>query len=123
MAYTVPAKIAAHQALLDLLATGSNDAVLRIIDTSTTLVDLPIDHATSAVSGTTGELTLEPGTAGTASASGTATKAQLISRDGTVLEDNIPVQAGSGAISGYVVLSSLSIISGATVSLVSCVIG
>lgn len=123
MAYTVPAKIAAHQALLDLLATGSNDAVLRLMGGSTTLADLPIDDTASEVSAVTGELTLAHGDPGTATASGTVTKAQLIARDGTVLENNIPVQQGASPVVGYVVLSSLSLISGAEVSLVSCVIG
>lgn len=124
MAYSVAVKVAAHQALLDLLATGSGDATLDLLAGATPLASLPIDHAASEVDAETGQLTLasvEGGT--TADASGTVTVAQLIARDGAVLEDAIPVSAGVDPVAGRVVLSSLNLISGAQVDLISATIG
>lgn len=125
MAYTLPVRIAAHQALLDLLSAGSSGtAVLRLLDGPTTLADLPIDHAASSVSGSTGVLTLVPQSGGgTWAASGTVNLAQLIARDATVLEDAIPVEVGLVAVTGKVVLSSLTAISGGQVDLISAQVG
>ena len=125
MAYTLPVRIAAHQALLNLLAAGSSGtAVLRLLDGTTTLADLPIDHTASSVSGSTGALTLVPQSGGaTWAASGTVGLAQLIARDATVLEDAIPVEAGFTAATGKVVLSSLTAVSGGRVDLISAQIG
>lgn len=125
MAYTLPVRIAAHQALLDLLSAGSSGtAVIRLLDGSTTLADLAIDHASSAVNSGTGVLTLVPAAgAATWVASGTVNIAQLIARDATVLEDGIPVEQGNVAATGKVVLSSLTAISGGSVELISAQIG
>lgn len=125
MAYTLPARIAAHQALLDLLSDGaSGTAVIRLLDGETTLADLPIDHEASSVSEVTGILTLAPEDGGaTWLDSGTVDLAQLIARDETVLENGIPVESGFVASPGKVVLSSLTAISGGQVDLISAQVG
>lgn len=124
MTWSVAAKIAAHQGLLDKLKLGSTGtATLALYADTTLLVSLPIDHAASSVNATTGQLTLVPGASGTGAADGTGTLAKLTARDGTVLDDAIPVEAGVTAVSGKAVFSSLNIITGGSVTLVSAVVG
>lgn len=125
MAYTVAAKIAAHQGFLDRLAVGSTGtATLKAYAGATLIASLPIDHAASAVSGATGKLTLAPVSgAQTAAASGTITICTLTARDGTILEDAIPVEAGTADVSGKAVFSALAVTSGAAVTLVSASVG
>lgn len=124
MAYTLAVRIAAHQSLLDLLSTGTGTAGLKLLAGATELATLPIDHTTSEVSVVDGTLTLEPVAGGaTAVASGTCTSAQLLDRDGGILDDSIAVEAGSAPVAGKVVLSSLSLIVGGQVDLISCVVG
>ena len=124
MAYSLAVRVASHQSLLDLLSTGSGTAALKLLAGSTLLATLPIDHATSAVSVTTGDLTLEPVAGGaTAVASGSVTVAQLVSRDDALLEDALPVEVGVNPVVGKVVLSSVNLISGGHIDLISAVIG
>jgi len=124
MAYSAAVKIAVHTAVLDLLSTGSGTAGLKLMAGATELATIPLDHAGSSVDGTTGALTIVQETGGTtAVASGTVTSAQLLDRDGAILDDARAVQAGSSPVSGKVVLSSLTILIGGQVDLVSFVIG
>lgn len=124
MAYTLPARIAAHQALLELLSDGaSGTAVIRLLDGETILADLPIDHEASSVNAVTGVLTLAPADGALWEESGTVDLAMLIARDETVLENGIPVESGFVASPGKVVLSSLTAISGGQVDLISAQVG
>ena len=124
MAWSVAAKVAAHQGLLDKLKGGSSGiASLDLYAGTTLLLSSPLDHAASAVSGTTGQLTLVPGAAAVGVADGVGTAAKLVARDGTVLDADIPVEAGVTAVSGKAVYSSLNILTGGTVTLVSAVVG
>lgn len=124
MSYTVAAKVAAHAGLLTRLAAGeSGTAALLVYDGEVLLVTLPIDHASSEVSATTGVLTLAPGAEATVVASGTADSVTLVARDGTVLNDGIEVEEGVSEVAGKVVLSSLSLVADGTVTLVSAAIG
>lgn len=124
MAYSVAVKIAAHQALLDLLSTGSGDASIDLLAGASVLASIPLDHASSSVDPVTGQLTLEPAAGGaTFGSSGIVTSAQLIARDGAVLDDAIDVQVGTAPVNGKVVLSSTAAIAGAQVDLISAVIG
>lgn len=124
MAYTLSVRVAAQQALFNILKTGTGVASLNLLAGATVLATLPIDHDASAVSNATGELTLVPVSGGaTVAASGTVTLAQLLARDGTILEDAIPVASGVNPAAGKVVLSSLNLVAGAHVDLISAVIG
>jgi hypothetical protein len=123
MPYTLAAKIVAHQALLDRLSSGSGVAAIALYAGGTLLVSLPLDHAASSVNVTTGVLELEPGDPAAAVASGTGTSATLVARDGVVLHDVIPVEAGTSPVAGKIVFSSLNIITGGVVALVSATIG
>jgi hypothetical protein len=124
MAYSLAVMIAAQQSFLDLLSAGTGTAGLVLLDGVTELATIPIDHAASSVSEVDGSLSLVQGTGGTiAIATGTVTVAQLLDRDGAAMDDAIAVEAGTSAVSGKVVLSSLSVISGVQIDLISLVIG
>lgn len=124
MAYTLTARTVAHQALLDRLAEGNSGvAAIELYAGATLLVSLPLDHAASAVDGQTGVLNLAPGDPAAAVASGTGTVAALLARDQTVLCNQIPVATGTAAEAGKVVFSSLNVVAGGLVSLVSATIG
>lgn len=124
MAYTPTALIAVHQALLDRL-TGDPvaDPYFELYAGVTLLATLTIDGATSSVSGVNGVLTLVPGDPAVAVASGTATSAKLLASDDTIMDDAVPIETGVEAVSGKLVLSSLNLISGGTVTLISASIG
>lgn len=122
--HTVAGKIAAHQGYLDKIKAGSTGtAAVNLYDGTTLLVSLPIDHAASSVSGTTGQLTLVPGAAGVGVAEGTGDNAAVVARDETVLEEAVEVAAGTSAVSGKAVFSSLNIIVGGAVTMTSATIG
>lgn len=125
MAWTPAVLSAAHQEVLDLLNVGAGtDPTLDLYAGATLLASIPIDHATSSINAGTGQLTLAPKAGGTtAVASGTVTIAKLADKDGLVLETGIPVSQGIAPVSGQVVLSSLAILSGGQVDLISCTIG
>jgi hypothetical protein len=124
MAWTSAAKVAAHTAILTLLAAGSTGQVeIRVYGGATLLGTFHINHSASSVSGT-GVLTLSPVSETiTYVASGTASSASLVARDGTVVRDNWPVQAGSSAVSDKLVLTSLTITSGGEARLLSASLG
>lgn len=116
MSTTMIAKIAMHSGLLARIqdnTNGSGAATLKIFEDEDLLVSIPIDHTTSYVDGNTGNLVLVGlGSGGTAVASGFATAAALVARDGAVLEDAIEVEAGTVVVPNKVVLDSLTITSG-----------
>jgi hypothetical protein len=130
MPYTVPALIAAHQGVLDKLKLGSaGTARIDLYASTTLLISLAIDHATSAVNATTGQLVLAPGSAGVGIAAGTATLAKLVARDGTVLDDAVGVidetaaAADPPAAVGKIIVSNLAVIVGGSVTLTAATIG
>ena len=125
MSYTAAARVAAHQGLLARLSSGSTGTATVTVYANTTLLGtFNLDHAASSVDQATGVLTLVPVNAVVAyAASGTANKAQLVARDGTALDDNIAVQAGTVAVAGKVVLTTLAIAAASEARLVSFTIG
>ena len=124
MLHTVAAKIASHQGYLDKLKLGpTGTARVELYVGTTLLVSLPIDHTTSSVNGTTGQLVLAPGVAGVGVAEGTGDNAKVVARDGTVMEESIEVVVGTSAVSGKAVFSSLNIVIGGRVTMTSATIG
>lgn len=120
--YEATALVAAHQALLDLLDTGAGDAELGILSADDTeLATLVLDLSTSAVNGTTGQLTLVA-TSATATVSGVAAYGEVRDKGGAV-QFSLPAQAGNAAVSGKLVINTLTIILGQPVSVVSLTVG
>lgn len=124
MAYTPAALSVVHQALLDRL-TGDPvaDPYFELYAGATLLATLTIDGAASSVSGVTGVLTLVPGDPLAAVASGTITSAKLLASDDAIMDSAVPIAVGVEAVSGTLVLSSLTLISGGTITLISASIG
>lgn len=124
-AYSAALWIEAHTAVLTEILEGAGDPKIEIYDDSTPAVKLAefiIDDAASAVSGTTGDLTIEIATQeDSALASGTASYAVIKDADGTV-HANLDCQQGTSPVSGACVMNTLSIISGAPVDMLSVVI-
>lgn len=122
--YSAAAKIAAHTAFLALLDAGSAGGLVRIRDDSDVLLaEIQLGDPAGTVNGTTGQLTLDiTGPDDAAAASGTAAYGELCDSDGTV-HLSLPTQEGSSAVSGKLVMNTLTVVSGAPVELLSAVIG
>jgi len=69
-----------------------------------------------------GQLTITPAAAGTGAADGIAAWGQFVDSDGAWVM-RAPVQQGASPVSGVIVLSTISIITAATVTLVSATVG
>ena len=121
--YTPETLIVCHGALLTFMAAGSADARFELLAGNTLLASLPIDTTASAVHPATGVLTLEPGAPGVGVGSGTVTRAMLVGSDDTVIDDAVPVEEGINPVLGRLVLSSMNVITGGTVTLIAASIG
>ena len=114
------ALVAAHQALLDTLETGAGDPTLVILDEDDATLATSVISA-GAVNGTTGQLTLTVSSV-VASVSGIAAYGEI--RDaGGVKQIAMPAQAGGVAVSGKLVINTLTIIAGQPVNLASLTVG
>ena len=122
-AYSADLWIAAHTAVLGVINGGASDPTVKIRDADDVLLaTIVLDEATSAVSGTTGDLTLEILTQeDSAPASGTASYAEICDGDGAV-HATLDCQAGTSPVPGYIVINTLSIVSGAPVEMLSATI-
>ena len=123
-AYSAASLVAAHTAFRDLLDTAVGTVKIRIRDAGNVLLaEVILDDPCGTVNGTTGQLTLTVVTQETnAPATGTAATAQVV--DGAnAVHLTMPCQQGSVGASGACVLSSLGIIAGGEVSVLSAVIG
>jgi len=125
MAYTIDLLFPVRTAMLDRIDTGAGRPAFKIYRSDDTLLaTLELDDPAGEVSETTGVITLTPGDPeSNAPESGTAAYAQLVDGDGVVLENNIPVEQGTVAQSGKVILSSTNVLLGGSVELISASIG
>ncbi len=121
--YSTAAYIAAHQALLDLIDGQVQAGFIRYLSASDIVIAISrLTDPGGTVDGGTGALSLTVAQSFTATADGAIAYAQIT--DGAlnpVLE--LPAVQGSVPVSGRVVVSSLNVTAGATVDLVSAVIG
>jgi hypothetical protein len=122
--YSGAAKVAAHTSFRDLVDSGAGAGFVRIRDAADVLLaTIPLSDPCGSVNGTTGQLTLSiAGPDTSADANGTAAYGEICNSSGTVYL-SLPTQAGSTAVSGKLVLNTLSIVSGTTVTLLSATIG
>ena len=122
--YSGAAKVAAHTSFRDLVDSGSGAGFVRIRDAADVLLaTIPLSDPCGSVNGTTGQLTLSiAGPDTSADTNGTAAYGEICNSSGTVYL-SLPTQAGSTAVSGKLVLNTLSIVSGTTVTLLSATIG
>jgi len=118
--YTTPALVAAHTALMEELPGGS----LAILDSgSVELASVTLGSPAGSVDAETGQLTFTiAAQEDSAPASGTASAAELRDSAGVVYL-TMPCAEGTAAVSGQCVINSLNILAGASVEVVSLVIG
>lgn len=122
--YSAAALVAAHTAFRDLIDSGTGAGFVRIRDSADALLaQVPLSDPCGTVNGTTGQLTFSiAGPDTSADASGTAAYAEFCDSDGDV-HLALPAQQGTTAVSGKIVLNTLSIIAGGTVTIISATIG
>ena len=122
--YSAAAKIAAHTALLTLIDTGAGAGSVKIRNASDALLaECALTDPAGTVNGTTGQLAFSiAGPDSSADASGTAAYGEFCDSDGTV-HLSLPAQSGSVAVSGKLVLNTLSIVAGGPVAIISATIG
>jgi hypothetical protein len=125
MAYTIDLLLPVRTEMLATIDTGAARPAFRIYDSDDVLLaTLALADPAGSVNGTTGLITLTPGTPETnAPAGGVASYATLSDGDGVILEDNVPVEQGTAPVAGKVIISTLNIIAGGTVELISATIG
>lgn len=123
--YSSAAWVAAHTAILAALEGGSGDPKIKLYDNSGSPVllgEFVIDEAGSTVNGTTGDITVAIATQeDSALASGTASYVTLCDGDGAVVY-KMSCQAGTQAVAGKCVMTTLSIIQGVEITILSCTI-
>lgn len=122
--YSAAALVAAHTAFKDLIDAGTGAGSIKIRDASDVLLaQIPLTDPCGSVNGTTGQLTITPSARDeSADATGTAAYGEFCDSDGLV-HLSLPAQAGSTAVSGKLVINSLSILAAGPVEVVSVTVG
>jgi hypothetical protein len=122
--YSAAALVAAHTSFRDLIDSGSGAGFVRIRTSADALLaQIPLSDPCGTVNGTTGQLTFSfSGRDESADANGTAAYAEFCDSDGDA-HLALAAQAGSVAVSGVIVLNTLSILSGGPVEIISATIG
>jgi len=122
--YSAAALVAAHTSFKTLIDAGSGAGSIKIRDSADVLLaQVPLSDPCGTVNGTTGQLTFSiAGPDTSADASGTAAYGEFCDSDG-VVHLSLPAQAGSSAVSGKLVINTLSIVAGGPVGIASATIG
>ena len=122
--YSAAALVAAHTAFKDLIDAGAGAGSIKIRDAADVLLaQIPLTDPCGTVNGTTGQFTITPsGRDESADATGTAAYAEFCDSNGLV-HLSLPAQAGSAAVSGKIVINSLSIVAGGPVEVLSATVG
>lgn len=121
--YSAAALIDAHEALLALIDAGASAAKVKLRDNADVLLGtVTLTDPAGSVNQTTGQLTLTPSGTGTAAADGTCTYGEITDSDDNVIL-SLPAEAGTSPVSGKIVINTLSIVTGAVITLVSATIG
>lgn len=122
--YSAAALVAANTAFKNLLDAGSGAGSIKIRDASDVLLaQIPLTDPCGSVNGTTGQLTITPSARDeSADATGTAAYGEFCDSDGLV-HLSLPAQAGGAAVSGKLVINSLSILAAGPVEVLSAIIG
>jgi hypothetical protein len=125
MAYTNTLLQPVRAAMLARIDTGAARPRFKVYNSSNTLLaTFPLADPAGSVDGSTAVITLTPHADPiVAAVTGTVTYATLEDGDGVVLEDDIPVEAGTAPVTGKLVISTLDLVAGGTVELISATIG
>ena len=122
--YSAVALVAANTSFKNLIDAGAGAGSIKIRDAADVLLaQIPLTDPCGTVNGTTGQLTITPsGRDESADATGTAAYGEFCDSDGLV-HLSLPAQAGSAAVSGKIVINSLSIVAGGPVEVLSATVG
>ena len=122
--YSAAALVAAHTAFKDLIDAGIAGGSIKIRDAADVLLaTVPLTDPCGTVNPTTGQLTITmAGRDESADATGTAAYGEFCDSAGLV-HLSLPAQAGSAAVSGKIVINSLSIVAGGPVEVLSATVG
>lgn len=122
--YSAAALVAAHTAFKDLIDAGAGAGSIKIRDAADVLLaQIPLTDPCGTVNGTTGQLTITmAGRDESADATGTAAYGEFCDSNGLV-HLSLPAQAGSAAVSGKIVINSLSIVADGPVEVLSATVG
>ena len=122
--YSAAALVAANTSFKDLIDAGAGAGSIKIRDAADVLLaQIPLTDPCGTVNGTTGQLTITPsGRDESADATGTAAYGEFCDSAGLV-HLSLPAQAGSAAVSGKIVINSLSIVAGGPVEVLSATVG
>ena len=122
--YSAAALVAAHTDFKNLIDAGAGAGSIKIRDAADVLLaQIPLTDPCGTVNGTTGQLTITPsGRDESADATGTAAYGEFCDSAGLV-HLSLPAQAGSAAVSGKIVINSLSIVAGGPVEVLSATVG
>ena len=122
--YSVAALVAAHTAFKDLIDAGVSAGSIKIRNSADVLLaQIPLTDPCGSVNGGTGQLSITPSARDeSADASGTAAYGEFCDSAGLV-HLALPAQAGSAAVSGKIVINTLTIVAAGPVEVVSATIG
>jgi len=122
--YSAAALVAANTAFKNLIDAGTGAGSIKIRSASDVLLaQVPLVDPCGTVNGTTGQLTFAiAGPDASADAGGTAAYAEFCDSAGLV-HLALPAQAGSVAVSGYLVVNTLAVVSGSSFEVLSAVVG
>lgn len=122
--YSAAALMAAHTSFKNLIDAGTTGGFIKIRDAADVLLaTIPLTDPCGTVNATTGQLTITmAGRDESADATGTAAYGEFCDSDGLV-HLSLPAQAGSAAVSGKIVINSLSIVAGGPVEVLSATVG
>ena len=122
--YSPAALVGANTAFRDLLDSGAAAGSIKIRSAADALLaQVPLTDPCGTVNGTTGQLTITlAGRDESADASGVAAYGELCTSEG-VVHLSLPAQAGGAAVSGAIVLSTLTIVAGGPVEVLSARVG
>lgn len=122
--YSAAALVAAHTSFKALIDAGGVAGSIKVRSaTDVLLAQVPLVYPCGTVNGSTGQLafTIAGPNIGTAVA-GTAAYGELCDSAGLV-HLALPVQVGSAAVSGYLVMNTLTVVAAGSVTVTSATVG
>ena len=121
--YSVAALVAAHGAFRDLIDGGAGAGMLRIRNAADALLaTVDLSDPCGTINGATGQLTFSIPGGDTVSTSGTAAYGEFCDSAG-VVHLALPAQEGAAAVSGKLVLNTLSLVAGGPLDVILARVG
>lgn len=122
--YSTAVLVAAHTAFRDLIDAGGTGGFIKIRnDADVLLATIPLTYPCGTIDGATGQLTITlAGRDESADATGTAAYGEFCDSNGTV-HLSLPAQVGAAAVTGKLMINTLSIMASGPVEVLSATVG